>query len=78
MAPPRLLSIGLLRAEELAEEQIKAVVEIVSYTTLVSLLLKSIGHTDPPSLEQWAGSTEESEAHLWRLASSGTLSHPGV
>lgn len=46
MAPPRLLSIGLLRAEELAEEQIKAVVEIVSYTTLVSLLLKSIGHTD--------------------------------
>lgn len=46
MAPPRLLSIGLLRAEELAEEQIKAVVKIVSYTTLVSLLLKSIGHTD--------------------------------
>lgn len=46
MAPPRLLSIGLLRAEELAEDQIKAMVEIVSYTILVSLLLKSIGHTD--------------------------------
>lgn len=57
MAPPRLLSIGLLRAEELAEEQqIKAMVGIVSHAVLVSLPLKSVSHTDQtlPRTVGWA------------------------